>query len=111
MNINEAKEIIIDELKDLKVKCCCGQILLFRHSYYTFYCNICNINILSTGYSGSYISLFKDKYASPCGFVLEGSRDFFNEDIYLDLDTFISIFKMSDVEKYKEKYNNLILFK
>jgi hypothetical protein len=112
MNFIEAKKILINKLRDLKIKCRCGSIIKHdKIKYERFYCCICRLHIIEFQESGVYMNIIKDNDSFWCGFSLKDYGLSNDSDIILDLYDFINVAKLADFNKYIEKYNNLILFK
>ena len=112
----------IEEFKDLKIKCVCNNYLILNSTEagYECYHNSCIYNKSSVSLIAFYeiddyieINLFKD-FGYDYGIVSANNNhtDVVNDnDIVLSLNEVIKILKLCDMNKYIEKYNNLILFK
>jgi hypothetical protein len=112
MNFIEAKEIILNQICNLQIKCICGSYIIHdKNRCDNFYCLKCSLHIIEFQESGIYMNIINDAKNFWCGFSLNNSKIYNDIDIYVDLDDFINIAKIADFNKYIEKYNNLILFK
>jgi hypothetical protein len=115
----------LEEFKELKIKCICNVSLTFiKHSNATYSSFSC-LNECCSYYKDTLIfyksfptaiNLIFESEVSIYGFVcnINYSNSIINSysnDIFLDGESFINLLKLCDMNKYIEKYNNLILFK
>jgi hypothetical protein len=110
----------IENFKDLNIKCVCNEFSkkIVNKTCFGYKCsnNLCKynssrVNVVNISYDLSIeINLFQ-RNVFYYGFVSLIDEVYDEMDIVLELEEIIKIVNLCDVNKYIEKYNDLILFK
>lgn len=100
---------ILEAIKNTNFICFCGKEIIKKNPF-IIKCNNCNLIIMGTGHNYVYINVYFDKINGAYGFSYDSNQvNIF--DICVSQEEIISIIKIGDFAKIKEKYDKYSLFK
>lgn len=100
---------ILEAVKNTNFICLCGKIITKKNNF-CIKCSNCNNIIIGIGHNYVYINIYFDEINGAYGFSYDSNKtNIF--DICVSQEEIISIIKIGDFAKIKEKYDKYSLFK
>lgn len=108
----ETEDKILEAIKNTSFICFCGEVASknFSNKFnIKIACNKCNCYLINKIDGNVYINIYRDINNEPYGFIT-GEYQINDLDISITLEEILSIIKISDFAKIREKYDKYSLF-